>query len=305
LKPRIAVGPKPTAWIDNAIDRGGGETVSVDDAPDGLVWFEFRAPKNLQDYLKKHPGIGWVQLPLAGVEDLFQAGVIDDARTWTSAKGAYAEPVAEHALMLALAGLRSLPTRARARSWGKPAGISLFDQPVTIVGAGGITVALLKLLEPFRAKVTVVRQRPEPLEGAIETLGIDQLNEGLVSALVVVLAPALTPRTQKLMGAEQFRAMNNDAWLVNIGRGGLVDTDALVEALTTHQIGGAALDVTDPEPLPTGHVLWSLKNCLITPHTADTHEMIQRLLAERISENVRRFAAGEELMGLVDASLGY
>lgn len=305
MKPRLAVGPRPTAWIDDAIKKGGGEIVSVDDHPDGLIWFEFRAPKNLRDYLKDHPGIGWVQLPLAGVEDLFQADVIDDARTWTSAKGAYAEPVAEHALTLALAGLRYLPTRARARSWGKAAGISLFDQPVTIVGAGGITVALLKLLEPFRAEVTVVRQRREPLEGAARTLGIDQLNEGLASALVVVLAPALTPRTQQLMGREQFGAMDKNAWLVNIGRGGLVDTDALVDALTTHQIGGAALDVTDPEPLPTGHTLWSLKNCLITPHTADTQEMIQRLLAERITENVRRFAAGEELVGLVDPSLGY
>jgi phosphoglycerate dehydrogenase-like enzyme len=305
LKPRLAVGPKPTAWIDEAVKRGGGEIVSVDDRPDGLIWFEFRAPKNLQDFLKAHPGIGWVQLPLAGVEDLFEAGVIDGARTWTSAKGAYAEPVAEHALTLALAGLRHLPTRARVRSWGKPAGISLYDQPVTIIGAGGITVALLKLLEPFRAKVTVVRQRPESLEGASKTLGIDELNEGLASALVVVLAPALTPRTKQLMGREQFQAMNDDAWLVNIGRGGLVDTDALVEALTTHEIGGAALDVTEPEPLPTGHALWSLKNCLITPHTADTQEMIRRLLAERITDNVRRFAAGEELTGLVDASLGY
>jgi phosphoglycerate dehydrogenase-like enzyme len=267
LNPRLAVGPKPTAWIDEAVEKGGGEIVSVDDGPDGLIWFEFRAPKNLANFLKEHPGIGWIQLPLAGVEDLFEAGVIDNARTWTSAKGAYAEPVAEHALMLALAGLRSLPTRARARSWGKPAGISLYDQPVTIVGAGGITVALLKLLEPFRAKVTVVRQRPDPLEGASKTLGIDELNEALASALVVVLAPALTPRTRQLMGREQFHVMNTDAWLVNIGRGGLVDTDALVNALATHEIGGAALDVTDPEPLPKGHALWSLQNCLVTLRT--------------------------------------
>jgi phosphoglycerate dehydrogenase-like enzyme len=301
----LAVGPRPTAWIDDAIATGGGDVVSVDDNPDGLVWFEFRAPKNLRDYLARHPGIGWVQLPLAGVEDLFEAGVIDEARTWTSAKGAYGEPVAEHALLLALAGLRQLPTRARARSWGKAAGVSLFDQPVTIVGAGGITVALLKLLEPFRAEVTVVRQRPDPLMGAAKTLGIGQLNEALASALVVVLAPALTRQTYKLIGREQLRAMNKDAWLVNVGRGGLVDTDALAEALASQQIGGAALDVTDPEPLPTGHALWSLKNCLITPHTADTQEMIQRMLAQRISENVRRFAAGEELTGLVTPSLGY
>jgi phosphoglycerate dehydrogenase-like enzyme len=305
LKPRIAVGPTPTPWIDEAIEKGGGETVSVESEPDGLVWIEFRAPKNLKDFLGQHPNIGWVQLPLAGVEDLFEAGVIDDVRTWTSAKGAYAEPVAEHALMLALAGLRYLPTRARARSWGKPAGVSLFDQAVTIVGAGGITVALLKLLKPFRAKVTVVRQRLEPLEGATKTLGIDDLIEGLDGALVVVLAAALTPQTQQLIGRDQFHAMDDDAWLVNVGRGGLVDTDAMVEALTSRRIGGAALDVTDPEPLPTGHVLWSLKNCLVTPHTADTKDMIRTLLAERITENVRRFAAGEELVGLVDVSLGY
>lgn len=305
MKPRLAVGPAPTPWIDDAIRRGGGDIVSADDQPDGLIWFEFRAPKNLRNFLDTHPGIGWVQLPLAGVEDLFQAGVIDEERTWTSAKGAYAEPVAEHALTLALAGLRHLRTRARARSWGEAAGVSLFDQPVTVVGAGGITIALLKLLKPFRAEVTVVRQRPEPLDGAARTLGIDQLHVGLADALVVVLAPALTPSTQRLMSTDQFIAMREDAWLVNVGRGGLVDTEALVHALTSRRIGGAALDVTDPEPLPTGHALWSLDNCLITPHTADTQEMIQRLLAERITENVRRFAAGEELLGLVDARLGY
>jgi phosphoglycerate dehydrogenase-like enzyme len=99
--------------------------------------------------------------------------------------------------------------------------------------------------------------------------------------------------------------MDEQAWLVNVGRGGLVDTNALVDALKSNRIGGAALDVTDPEPLPSGHALWSLKNCLITPHTADTKEMILPLLAGRITENVRRLADGQELAGLVDAKLGY
>ena len=305
MRPRIAVGPQPTPWVDEAIAKGGGETVAVEDGPDGLVWVEVKAARNLRDFLSLHPGIGWVQLPLAGVEDLFAAGVIDPHRRWTSAKGAYAEPVAEHALALTLAGLRHLPERARARSWGKPAGTSLFDQPVTIVGAGGITIALLRLLEPFRAKVTVVRQRPDPLAGAERTLVVDRLHEALTGARVVVLAPALTPRTRHLIGPAELAIMERDAWLINVGRGGLVDTDALVEALRSHDIGGAALDVTDPEPLTTGHPLWGLRNCLITPHTADTEEMIWPLLAGRITENVRRLATGEQLVGLVDADTGY
>ena len=305
MKPRIAVGPQTTAWVDEAVRKGGGEIVAANEHPDGLVWIEFRAPRNLLNFLSAHPDIGWVQLPLAGVEDLFAAGVIDRERRWTSAKGAYAEPVAEHALTLALAGLRHLPTRIRARTWGSPAGTSLYDQPVTVIGAGGIAVALLKLLEPFRAKVTVVRQQPEPLKGATRTLGIDQLHEALHGALVVVLAPALTPQTLHLIGQSELDAMRRDAWLVNVGRGPLIDTDALVDTLRADGIAGAALDVTDPEPLPTGHALWGLKNCLITPHTADTTEMIWPLLSARITENVRRLAAGEELVGVVDPDKGY
>ena len=99
--------------------------------------------------------------------------------------------------------------------------------------------------------------------------------------------------------------MRRDAWLVNVGRGALVDTPALVEALRDRRIGGAALDVTDPEPLPPDHPLWQLDNCLVTPHTADTPDMVRPLLAGRISENVRRFGASEDLVGLVDPEAGY
>ena len=99
--------------------------------------------------------------------------------------------------------------------------------------------------------------------------------------------------------------MDQQAWLVNMARGGLVDTEALVKALRSGQIAGAALDVTDPEPLPDGHPLWDLPNCLITPHTADTEQMTQPLLAARITENVKRLITGQELEGRVDPDLGY
>jgi phosphoglycerate dehydrogenase-like enzyme len=301
--PAIAVGPRSVGWAAAAVRSGGGEVVALDRNPIGLVWTDWATPESLREVLVAHPEICWVQLPLAGVEKM--AGVIDRQRRWTSAKGAFAKPVAEHALALLLAGLRQLPTRARARSWGEPAGATLFDQRVTVVGAGGIAVELLRLLEPFRVETTIVRQRPEPLAGASRTVGTDRLPEALAGARAVVLALALTPVTRKLIGTAELAAMERDAWLVNVARGALVDTGALLHALRSGQIGGAALDVTDPEPLPAGHPLWDLPNCLITPHTADTEEMTQPLLAHRIAENVRRLAAGQALVGQVDPDLGY
>jgi phosphoglycerate dehydrogenase-like enzyme len=303
--PRVAVGPGAAAWAAEAIRRGGGEAVALDQDPVGLVWTDAGAMDALRSALATRPGISWVQLPQAGVEGAFQAGVVDRQRRWTSAKGAFAEPVAEHALALILAGLRQLKVRAQARTWGQPAGESLFGQPVTVVGAGGIAAALLRLLEPFGTPVTVVRRHAEPVPGAVRTLSTDRLTEALAGARAVVLTVALTPQTRGLIGRTELAAMKPDAWLVNVARGGVVDTEALVEALRTGQIGGAGLDVTDPEPLPAGHPLWDLPNCLITPHTADTEEMTRPLLAGRITENVRRLAAGQELAGLLDPGLGY
>jgi phosphoglycerate dehydrogenase-like enzyme len=303
--PAIAIAPRAAGWVTAAVRRGGGEPVGLDESPAGLVWTDGAAVEELRAVLHSHPGISWVQLPAAGVEPMVEAGVIDRSRQWSSAKGAYAEPVAEHAFALLLAGLRRLPERARARSWGEPAGESLFDQPLTVVGAGGIATVLLRLLEPFRAQVTVVRRRSEPLAGAGRTVGADRLVEALAGARAVVLAPALTAGTRRLIGRAELMAMRRDAWLINVSRGGVVDTEALVEALRSGWIGGAALDVTDPEPLPDDHPLWRLPNCLITPHTADTEEMTQPLLATRIAENVRRLATGRELVGRVDPDLGY
>lgn len=249
------------------------------------------------------PSVRWVQLPSAGIESMVE--LVDETRTWTCAKGSYARPVAEHALALALAGLRQLPTRVVARSWGPQAGTSLFGQRVTVVGGGGIAQALLDLLAPFEVEVTVVNRSGNPVPGAAHTEPVSRLDGALPGALVVVLALSLTPETRGIIGAEQLRLMEQTAWLVNVARGGHINTEALVSALSEGTIAGAALDVTDPEPLPDGHPLWELPNCLITPHTADTIEMVLPLLAERIRTNVARFAAGEPLVGLVDPVAGY
>jgi phosphoglycerate dehydrogenase-like enzyme len=303
--PRVAIGPQPSDSACQAVRDGGGEPAGVDAAADALVWLAPADVDGLRQALATASSARWIQLPMAGVERMAAARVLDPERIWTSAKGAFAEPVAEHALALALAGLRSLRTRITARSWGQPAGQSLYDEPVTILCGGGIAVSLLELLAPFRVTATVVRRRADPVPGAARTLPPDRLHEALADARVVFLALALTPGTERIIGAAELATMPPGTWLVNVARGPLVDTVALVTALRDGTISGAALDVTDPEPLPDGHPLWDMENCIITPHTADTPEMVDRLLAQRIQANVARFAAGQPLIGLVDPAAGY
>jgi phosphoglycerate dehydrogenase-like enzyme len=299
----VTVAPSPAPFAVEAVEAGGGAVVSVTDDPEALVWLDSHDVGGLAAALAAAPGVRWVQLPSAGVESMTE--VIDKTRIWTCAKGAYAQPVAEHALTLTLAGLRLLPTRIAARSWGAQGGTSLFGQRVTILGGGGITRSLLELLASFEVEATVVNRTGHPVPGAARSVAVSELDSTLSDALVVVLALSLTPETRGIIGAKQLGLMEQTAWLVNVARGGHVDTDALVDALREGSIAGAALDVTDPEPLPDGHALWDLSNCIITPHTADTIEMVLPLLAERIRTNVAHFTAGEALVGLVDSETGY
>ncbi|HSP28458.1 MAG TPA: NAD(P)-dependent oxidoreductase, partial [Ilumatobacteraceae bacterium] len=150
-----------------------------------------------------------------------------------------------------------------------------------------------------------VRNRAEPMDGVDEVLEADRFADALPGADLVVLALALTPETEGMFSAGEVGLMESHAWLVNVARGRHIVTDDLVDALRDGVIGGAALDVTDPEPLPSEHPLWSLPNCIITPHVGNTPEMAKPLLAQRVTENVRRFARGDELIGLVDVDAGY
>ncbi|MBA2610256.1 MAG: hydroxyacid dehydrogenase [Actinobacteria bacterium] len=303
---RVALAPTPARpWAAAAVEAGGAQLV---DPPEAEVLI-FMAPDDtdgLARALKEAPDAKWVQLPWAGIEAFVTAGVLDPSRTWTCGKGVYAEPVAEHALALALAGLRDLPQRIRATTWEAQGGVSLYDGKATILGGGGITECLLQLLRPMRTEVTVVRRETTvSLNGAARVVGPDLLHDALGTADAVFLALALTPETTGIIDAAALRAMEPHAWLVNVARGAHVVTDDLVRALTEGWIGGAGLDVTDPEPLPDGHRLWSLPNCIITPHTANSQEMGLPLLAKRVTENLRRYAAGEPLVGLVDLDAGY
>ncbi len=303
-QPRVAILPNDWPLATQAIEAGGGQVVPLAEA-EALVWIAWHGVSGLTDLLADAPHIRWVHLPGAGVEEFIDAGLTADDRVWTCGKGAHSALIAEHALSLALAGLHRVPSAARATTWSGSAVTSLFDQPVTIVGGGGIATALITLLTPFRCAVTVVRRRSAPVPGARRTIGVDELGAGLGDARLVVLALALTVQTRGIIGRPELEMMDDHAWLVNVSRGGHVDTDALVEALRAGVIGGAALDVTDPEPLPDGHPLWSLPNCVITPHIAGASAAAMKALVDRIAENVRLFGSGQPLLGLVDSDAGY
>jgi phosphoglycerate dehydrogenase-like enzyme len=301
--PRIALEPEGTrSWLNDAIEAGGGRIVPLAEA-EAIVWATPTGPDELAATVASAEGVHWVQLPWAGIEPF--VGVLDHDHLWTCGKGVYAEPVAEHILTLALAGMRGLGTYVRATSWGTPQGKNLIGANVVILGGGGIVTSLLRLLGPFGAHVTVLRRHAQPMAGADRVGTLDDLDDVLPAADLVVLALALTPETTGVIDSRRLALMQPTTWIVNLGRGRHIVTDDLVDALRDGTIGGAAMDVTDPEPLPDGHPLWTMPNAIVTPHIGNTPEMAQPLLKARVTENVRRFAAGDPLIGPVDVDAGY
>ncbi|MGA1142989.1 MAG: NAD(P)-dependent oxidoreductase [Ilumatobacteraceae bacterium] len=300
---RIAVGPSSAPeWLRDAVRAGGCEVVDYAQAQ-GVVWGDPRGADALGEVLREHQHLAWVQLPFAGIENFVVH--LDDERIWTSGKGVYAEPVAELCMAFLLGGLRHVIGYSRVREWTVDHGRYLLGGNIVIVGGGGITASLVRMLQGFNTHITVVRRHDTPLPGVQRVVTQAHLHKVLPAADAVVLACALTPETMGLIGARELQLMKHDAWVVNVGRGRLVVTDDLVVALRDQRIGGAALDVTDPEPLPSQHPLWTFDNCLVTPHIGNTRAMAVPLLSERVATNCRLFAAGQPLVGVVDVGLGY
>lgn len=300
---KVSILPKSFVEYETAVENAGGQVSDFDSSVGAVIWTDYSKPQELLSLLKVNPQVEWVQLPFAGV-DAF-ADVIKYPTRFTSAKGAYRKPVAEHALLLMMALGRVIPERVRAKTWGKNFAVSLYDSKILIVGGGGITEELLLLLAPFNTQVTVIRNQDIQLPGASATKTFDYLDDELSDADFVVLAAALTDNTRHLIDARRLAIMKQTAYLVNIARGPMVVTDALIQALGREEIAGAALDVTDPEPLPDGHPLWDTKNILITPHTADTRAQVVPLFAQRVDANVKAYLGQGEWVGLVDPALGY
>lgn len=300
---QIAIEPKSFPEYEAAVAEAGGQVAKLSGDVRAVIWTDYSRPEDLDFLLEANKQIEWVQLPFAGVDAFAQ--VINRPIRFTSAKGSYREPVAEHALALSLALLRIIPERVRAKTWGRKFAGSLYDSNVLIFGGGGITEELIKLLAPFRSNITVVRKRTIAMSGVECTVGFDKLEENLPKADVVILAAALTKETFHVFDRSKFALMKPEAVLVNIARGPIVETDDLIWALENQKLAGAALDVTEPEPLPEGHPLWSAKNILITPHTADTRAQVVRLFSDRIRENVKAYLGHGDWVGEVDKKLGY
>ncbi|MDP4586101.1 MAG: hydroxyacid dehydrogenase, partial [Microbacteriaceae bacterium] len=238
----IAVEPMQNPLFAAAVTAGGGTVSPLSHDTRGLVWLSEKRADELAEILRTYPAIEWVQLPWAGVDGfrvLFADLNHDTAPVFTSAKGTYSEPVAEHALTLVLALQREIPSKSRDALW-QPVrtGLSLYGNHVVILGAGGITAELIRLLAPFRVTTTVVRRSSAPFAGADRTITSSELDAVLPNADVVVLAAASTAETRHIIGPSQFELMPSHTVLVNIARGALLDQDALVDALRSDRLWG-------------------------------------------------------------------
>lgn len=300
----VAIEPRSFPEYEKALELGGAKLSPMGPDVRGLIWTDYSSPTALGELIDRNPQLEWVQLPYAGV-DAF-ADHLEKKVVFTSAKGAYREPVAEHALMLALALGRKLPVRIKASSWGKREAFSFYDSKVLLIGAGGISEELTKLLAPFRAEITVVRNNAElPFAGAKKVAGLEKLDNLIPEADLVIVTCALTDQTRGLINYKRLSIFKPTAFLVNVARGPIVVSDDLIRALDDGLLAGAGLDVTDPEPLPNGHAFFGREDLILTPHTADTKEIVTRLFATRIEQNVKAFLGNGAWVGEVSPSLGY
>ncbi|AWH91568.1 D-isomer specific 2-hydroxyacid dehydrogenase family protein [Dietzia lutea] len=299
---RVAVEPHPDRHLVAAVQRVGGSVVPLAQAQ-VLVWVG-----GPDGFPALPDGVEWVALSTAGIENFVAAGTVDDSRLWTNASGFYARGVAEHALALLLAGTRQVVRSARTR-WAKdavdPAVRSLRGSTVAIIGAGGIGRELTPMLIACGASVLAVNRSGRPVGGADVTMAAERTREAFSRSDHVVLAAPDTPETRHLINDHTLGLLQPHSWIVNVARGPLVDHDALHRALVAGTIGGAALDVTDPEPLPRDHPLFDLKNVVITPHVANPAGRLTEEMAPYLTENLRRFMAEREMLSVVHAGRGY
>lgn len=280
------------------VARPGGET----DLPASVAEVEFYVPpyafgtiESNTSLLAQMSKLRVVQTMTAGVEHIRSA--VPEGVLLCNGKGIHNASTAELAIALILASLRGIADFVRAQDRGewRPVTLeSLADRAVLIVGYGEVGAAIERRLAGF--EVDVVRVARTAREGVH---GFADLPSLVPAADVVVIIVPITPQTRGMVDVDFLASMKDGALLVNVARGQVVDTDALVDALHTERIH-AALDVTDPEPLPEGHPLWKAPNLLISPHVGGASSAMWPRTYKVIREQLERFAAGEPLTNVMD-----
>ncbi|MFC6863969.1 D-2-hydroxyacid dehydrogenase [Halomicroarcula sp. GCM10025817] len=245
----------------------------------------------------------------AGYEHLPLDALAANGVAVTNASGIHAPNIAEQVIGYVLQHTRNLDVgrhRQERREWRHFQSDELMGSTVTIVGLGAIGEAIAERVQAFGVDTIGVRYTPEKGGPTDEVVGFDddEFHAALAETDHLLIASPLTETTRGLVDEEAFKTLPPHAYLVNVGRGPIVDTDALVSAIRSNSIAGAGLDVTDPEPLPADHPLWSFENVTITPHNAGHSPKHWTRLADIVAGNVERLDAGaaaEELENLVQA----
>lgn len=258
------------------------------------------------------PALEWLQTNSAGVEAYIQPGVLAGDTLLTNATGAYGLAIAEHMLGMLLELFKKLELYRDAQksgAWQSQGAVkAVYGSTVLVLGMGDIGGEFAARCKALGAKVIGVRRSPRPCpEYADEVHLLEDLDSLLPHADVVAVTLPGTDATRGLMSRERLAKMKEGAVLLNVGRGFIVDTEALCDALERGHLSGAGVDVTDPEPLPPTHRLWNIPTAVVTPHISgfyhlrETHERIVGIFLE----NLRHFQAGEPLRNLVDFATGY
>ena len=295
-------GDLDVTWFTNT-----AEAMAV--APHAEIgWFDMYDKDKMGEIIATATNLKWLNSIYAGVEHFPLEQLKSQGTILTNGAGLNSAPIAEFAIMMMLAAAKRsdlIVDNQRQHNWLEtpPGTTEIDDSKALIIGYGGIGQQIAKKLSGFDVEVTAVRRTET---GEPNVIGLDDWRDRLGEFDWIFVSAPATSDTKHLLGADEFAAMKSSAWLINVARGSLVDQDALLSALNEKAIGGAALDVADPEPLPSDHPLWDAPNCIITMHLSGVAQtrMFQRAAA-RFVKNLERYRNGEEMIAVADFDRGY
>jgi phosphoglycerate dehydrogenase-like enzyme len=250
----------------------------------------------------------WVQLCSTGFSDNITPHILDNRVTMTNAPGLHTLPIAESVLAAMLAHAKNLKQRRQdqqAHRWDQLKNDELTGRTVCILGLGHIGKQVAHLCQAFGMHVIGCKRRVETVHAVNEVFPIQALHNYLPQTDYLVIAVPLTSETENLLGEAGFQAMKSSAYLINVGRGKVIEETAMIEALRTGQIAGAYLDALCEEPLPSGHPLWDLENVFLVPHDSHSSPRIGDRMVDLFCANLARYVAGQTLHHICDPHLGY